>query len=508
MDSIGASRSLGMDAVFQYLGTGVQILSGTIFYLIIMHMFNPTTVGAIALFTAIVGLFNIVFSFGLGNAAIHFSSYGIGGGNYGAVRFVIIRIIKLSFLFSLIGLMTLFVISPEISFLFLHSHSYVSVIRLLGVVLFGNVLFSALNGSLLGLQKFRLTALISIIIWLSYYFSSIILAYFSNSIYGIIYGWSGGILIGVALEFLVIFRIIRTYPKIVGSAHPKMIVGYSSPIVLAALLSYGASYADRFIVAGLTDLSSLGVYNLALLIAASISFIVTPFNNILTPKFSELYGKGEINSIPKHVEASTLLLSSIYVPVALSASVISPLLLEFVGGFTYVTDSLPLKIILISSAVFISQNIITQALASVRRTKVFVFSSIGGMVSNIVLSILLIPSFGLTGAAIGFSSVSSVTFGILFYFAKKEGVISLNLLGMIKIWAASALMYIVVWAAEFVTGYNMLMFLIYLFLAISTYIILLKITKVFRTDDKELVISFFPANYKKLRRFLTLIIGD
>lgn len=63
------SRSIGIDALFQYTGSGVQFFSGMIFYLIIVRMFSTSSVGAIALFLAIIGLFQVVFSFGLGTAA-------------------------------------------------------------------------------------------------------------------------------------------------------------------------------------------------------------------------------------------------------------------------------------------------------------------------------------------------------------------------------------------------------------------------------------------------------
>ena len=44
------SGSIGLDAIFQYTGTGVQFFSGMIFYLIIVRMFSTSTVGAIATF--------------------------------------------------------------------------------------------------------------------------------------------------------------------------------------------------------------------------------------------------------------------------------------------------------------------------------------------------------------------------------------------------------------------------------------------------------------------------
>ena len=159
------SRSTGMDALFQYSGSGVQLFSGVIFYIVISRLFNTTGVGTVSLFVSIVGLFNVIFSFGLGTAAQHFTSYNIGKGNFGSVNKTIFRIISFGILLSLMGFFTLYLLSPLISLVFLHSTGNVYLVRILGIVLFGNVLFGILNGTMLGIQNFRLSAIVNMLIW-------------------------------------------------------------------------------------------------------------------------------------------------------------------------------------------------------------------------------------------------------------------------------------------------------------------------------------------------------
>ena len=288
------SGSIGLDAIFQYTGTGVQFFSGMIFYLIIVRMFSTTAVGAIALFLAIIGLFQIVFSFGLGTASQHFTSYSIGKADYAYAAKVFYKIITYGFVVSAVGFLALLILSPVISIIFLHSSSYTGLVKLLSIVLFGNILFSILNGTILGLQNFRLSALINIVIWIFYYFGSIFLAHFVHNLDSLIAGWSIGIFLGVIIELVLILKILS---KFKGHSEPissQLLMRYSLPVVLSGLIGYGAAYADRFVVAGLLNLSSLGVYNYALLISSSIGFLAVPFNNILMPKFSELFGRGKV----------------------------------------------------------------------------------------------------------------------------------------------------------------------------------------------------------------------
>ena len=83
-----------------------------------------------------------------------------------------------------------------------------------------------------------------------------------------------------------------------------------------------------------------------------------PFNNILMPKFSEFYGKGEFYSISNYVRASTLLLSSVYVPAALGIAAIAPPIMDLIAGGNYMGAVPPLRIIMFFSALFVSSNVL------------------------------------------------------------------------------------------------------------------------------------------------------
>ncbi len=500
------SRSIGLDALFQYTGSGVQFFSGMIFYLIIVRMFSTTSVGAIALFLAIIGLFQIVFSFGLGAAAQHFTSYSIGKGDYNAAAKVFYRIICYGFAVSIVGFATLFLSSPLISSVFLHSSSYSGLVKLLSVVLLGNILFSILNGTLLGLQNFRLSAFINIVIWVLYYFGSIFLAYFVHSLNALIIGWALGIFLGVLTELVLILKLLSKFKGQSNAVTGQTLMKYSLPIVLSGLIGYGAAYADRFVVAGLLNLSSLGIYNFALLVSSALGFLAAPFNNILMPKFSELYGRGEWDSISLIVRASSLLLNSMYVPAALGIAAISPIILVLLGGLDYEGGAVPLSIIMLISSIFVSQNILVQAIASVRKTRIFLYSSTAAFAANIFFSYLLIPHFGLMGAAFGFSSVSAFTFFVLYAYARKAGLVSFDISGTAKIWLSAIVMFLLV--STLVEHFGKAIYLLpaYILAGFIVFISMARILRLFGKEDKELVLSLFPQNLKRIRKLISTFI--
>ena len=503
-------RSIGIDAIYQYTGAGVQLFSGAVFYIIIARMFNTTDIGAIALFLAIVGLFNVIFSFGLGTAAQHFTSFNIGSGDLPAVRRTIFKIITWGFAVSIAGFLTLIVLSPMVSLIFLHSYQYTTLVKLLSIVLVGNILIGILNGALLGLQNFRTSAILSIIVWIIYYFGAVIFAYLSHSIDTIVFGWIAGISVGICLELFIVLMQIKHFKGHGTPPSNSRILRYSLPIVMSGIVSFGASYADRFVVAGLLSLSELGVYNFTLLISASIGFIVSPFNSILMPKFSELYGNGKTSVISDQVRASSLLLTSIYVPVAVGIAALSKPILDLVAGFSYAGASEPLSIIMFFSAIFIVSNILLQAIASVRRTDIFIYVSIATLASNVVLSLLLIPRLGLIGASIGYSSIYGVTFIFLYYFAWKLKLIKLDIAGIVKVWISAVIMFIVVKLVQFFLSpiYNNSMVLVplYILIGVSVYIILGKSLIIFGGEDRNSILSLFPEKYPMIRKLLNFFI--
>ena len=410
------------------------------------------------------------------------------------------------FSFAIVGFISLVILAPIISVIFLHSSSYTIVVRLLSIVLFGNIMFGILNGTLLGTQNFRITALVNIVIWVSYYFGSILLAVYLRSLNTIIMGWAVGIFIGVALELFLVLNSVRKFGKEGAGIPTSNIFSYSLPILLSGLISYGASSADRFVVSGILNLSSLGVYNFSLLIAGSISFIAIPFNNILLPKFSEFYAQGSAQVISSMVKVSSTLLSSVYVPAALGIAALSQIILELLGGINYVGGSVALQIIMFATALFITQNIMVQAVASVRLTKVFLYSSAISLFSNVVLSFILIPPFGLVGAALGFSSVYASVFGVLWFFARKNGLISLDYGGLIKIWVSSIVMYLFVTLAATALGKLVIELPLYISIGIVVYLGMARLLNIFGNEDKSLILSLFPDYYVRLKKLISLLI--
>jgi len=89
---------------------------------------------------------------------------------------------------------------------------------------------------------------------------------------------------------------VRRSPKAESGVPLTPVLSYSIPIFISGLVSYGATYVDRFIVSFLINLSELGIYNFSLLLINALSILVLPFTSVLLSRLSEFYGRGDRES--------------------------------------------------------------------------------------------------------------------------------------------------------------------------------------------------------------------
>ncbi len=509
---LGAEKEyVGISAIYQFLGNGVQVISGSLFYIFAARVFPPSDLGVIALFIAIVGLFGIVFTVGLNSAITHFISSNLNSKVYSPGK-TLFRIIVMGTLLALSGFLVIYVSAGYISIIFFHTISDTSYIKLLAIVLFGNIIFSILEGAIIGFEKFKISAFISASIWLIYYFGALSLAYIDRSLFAIIYGWILGLSLGILVEFIYIlfFLTKRDLKKQNKAVKGVSIFVYSIPLLFSSIISYGATYVDRFLVAYLLNTYYLGIYTFTLLIFSGISFIVVPFSNISLPKFSELFGNDQKSLIRNSVGTTSLLLSYFYTPTALGIAALSPIVLYYIAGPAYVSGQYALIILMSVPTLFIPRTLLSQAIRAVRKTAFFIYSSAASLATNVILSFLLIPHFGLIGAALAFSSVYVVSYIILYIFAKKENLVHYDVSSTSKIWASSIIMFLVVYISLhfLVSFYSYALFILPLLIifGIVMYLGMTVILSVFSKNDSEFILSLFPDKLSFLKKLISFII--
>ncbi|MCL4447492.1 MAG: flippase [Thermoplasmatales archaeon] len=505
MEELELRESIAGGIFFQYANSVSYVLAGFIFYIYIIHFYTSELVGVVALLLAITSLLNITFSLGINYGLQHFISFHLGKREFGEIRYIIRRFLLIGLCLSFASLVFLYFTSPVFAMLFFHSVKYVTLVRFLGIDLFFMVLATVLSGILIGLQNFRSQAVWNIVgILISYSLPVVLLFLYSNPIF-IVIGWASGYGLSALAYGILIFRKLRN-SNVNGDIHSHdTVFSYAFPIFLSSLIGYGAAYVDRFVVSYLLNLSLLGIYNFALLISSAIGFIVGPFGTILLPKLSEMYGMDRKEDFKNYVSKGIELMSSIYAPIAMLVASLSSSILLFLSSGTYLPASIPVMIVLVSSSVFVSGNIFSVSLQGIRKTRIFLLTSSFALLSNFILSIMLIPRYQMIGAAIGYSSISAVSFVIMYYYARKFDTLKFEGRKVAKIYLSATVMFIVILLLQAAIHYSPLRLFLLIFLGFGVYMGMMKVLRTFNRDDIDFIMVLVPDWMQKIKRVISFL---
>lgn len=489
------------------MSNAVTLISGFLFYIIIVRMFDISTVGVVSLLNTTTGLFGIIFAFGLGYGLQHYISYFLGKGDYSNIKTLISRFLRITLGITFAAFAFLWLIAPLIASGFFHDQTVTILIRILGFNIASFIMIGIFNKIMLGLQNFKKSASLMAYAGISTYLYALVMAHFQKSPMMIVIGWSIG---NVSAAILIGMSVLAESHKIHMVGNPdlrtKRIFMYSFPVFLASIIQFGANYIDRFVLAFFTNLSDVGIYNLATVVATSLAFIVVPINRVLLSKFSEFFSRSGDREVRESVKKSINLVTFLYTPVAIGISSIAPTVMILLGGPAYLPGSLALQIISISSAIFISQNILVMGLSGTRHTNTLVMASAFPLISNLVFSVVLIPVFSILGAAISLGSTNAVSFIVIHYYAKKYTLHNFDIRTIAKIWTASIFMFAIVWAIQSWLGPSFLNLFIFLAAGLLSFLVMIKVLRVLKSEDIDFIFSRVPISlgiFKELALRLT-----
>ena len=505
LGSSAPGESLGSGLAYQYAYFASLSMTGALFYIYLVHYYPAPVVGSIAILLAIISLIPPIFSLGFQSGWQHFISYEIGKGNPQKVASIIRQAVKTSALLSVLAITVLLAITPEITISLFHSRAYIGLVYSIAPVVPLIITSIFLNNAILGLQRFKRSGQIGIASVLTVYGSAILLLNFTHSVYSIPIGWALGYSVSTSLYYIDLRDDIHRVLDREERFSMRPLILYSLPLYLTGIMSSGATYVDRLTVAFLRNLTSVGVYNLALLIASGVAILSTPLGAIVFSKLSEFYGKNDKELIREGVRLASNAASIIYVPAALGLCAISSPVIDVIGGKAYESATFPLVIILILSAALIALQPLSAALQGTRKTYVFILATSMALVTNTALSFTLIPTMALVGAALGYESAFIVQFTVILYFALKENLVRFDKRFLSRIWLSATSMAAGVFVIAKITGFRIEFIPLYVGLGLVIYLYLLRLTSTFTDSDKIVLLRLLPLRPAFIRRLVSYL---
>ncbi len=212
--------------------------------------------------------------------------------------------------------------------------------------------------------------------------------------------------------------------------HWKEVLSTSYPMMLTGSIFFILGWTDNLILGIFRTEEIVGIYDTAFKIATASAIALIAVNSIQAPTFAELFGKGEFTRLKNYVFNSTRITFYITLPITV-AILLFPSQILSIFGPEFRTASFALCIMAIGNFV----NSITGSVGILLQmtghqnyyNKIVTSTAIG----SIILNFILIPRYGITGAAIA-SAIAKIfqnTLSVIYTY-KKLNIVSIYLPGI------------------------------------------------------------------------------
>lgn len=337
-----------------------------------------------------------------------------------------------------------------------------------------------------GLHLFKTQAMMNIVYSIAKLISVVILVYFFH-VYGAIWGF-------IISPFIVLLFWFH-FPKNVSSHFSiKKLLLFSLPLIAFAICSNLLQSVDLFFVKALLHSNvRTGYYTANQNIAELPFYGVVALASVLFPSISRSVSQNLHDETKKLITTALRFSFLIMTPSILLISATSHQALAFLYSQAYAPGGDALSILVIGSGFFTIFIILSTIISSSGRPGTSALLAFLGVVLSSILCMILIPLYGLNGAALSTTIASFIAVSIAAIVVNRNFSVLLNVSSVGKIILASFLVYMMAKALSV----PLLLLPFWYIILFGIYILLLKFMKEITKDDIEQVKSLVP---KKMTR--------
>lgn len=194
---------------------------------------------------------------------------------------------------------------------------------------------------------------------------------------------------------------------------------------------------DRLMINHYLGVEEVGVYTIGMQLSSILAILIGPIQNSLFPKFLELY-RNDYQKYYNFYKLTNTIITQFYLIITLISIIVVKYTFRYVYSSQY--DGAILIYSILAFSVFIKANgsLQTSHMTIKNITKKSFYKTLVSLILNIILNILLIPKYGINGAAIATLITQFIALFLIDFFIKEyqeQAIIqlkSLNLIYLIK----------------------------------------------------------------------------
>ncbi|MBZ4647036.1 MAG: Polysaccharide biosynthesis protein rane-associated [Clostridia bacterium] len=274
-------------------------------------------------------------------------------------------------------------------------------------------------GTLVGLRKLKLYALVNIIQNTFILVLSVYLVLFLNAdVRGAVFGFVIPTIIISSISAFLIKDVYKIAPLSFTDKF-KDVAWFGFYLVLANSIGMINTQIDNLMVGHLMDATSVGVYAVAVIIVQGIALIPNSVHTAVAPPIAYNYGKGEYEKTINLIKQTMFKVFIFILIIALVLALLGKTLIVLLFTNEFIFAYSPLIILLIGYSIYSPVHSVDCTLLSIGKVKLVYKIALVCAIFNIIFNILLIPKYGILGASLA-TSMSIVLLSMLkLYFIKK-----------------------------------------------------------------------------------------
>ena len=293
----------------------------------------------------------------------------------------------------------LYLLSGIISIQFFHNPEMTDLLKITALCFPFIAMQKVVIGALNGMRKMKLYAIVNIVQNVSVMVVSIILVMlFDMGVRGAVIGYVvPTILIGVLSltlikgNFSINMGILRTAIREIS--------WFGFYVVLANSIGIINTQIDSLMIGHFMSETDVGYYAVAVLFMQAITLLPQAVQRVTNPSIARYYGKKDYGNIRHLIKGTMFKISVITILIVSFLVVFGKVLIEIIFTTEFLPAYIPLLILLIGYAIYAAFISVGTCLSSIGKIKIVFRISLVCAILNTLLNIILIPRFGLVGAA-------------------------------------------------------------------------------------------------------------
>jgi O-antigen/teichoic acid export membrane protein len=193
------------------------------------------------------------------------------------------------------------------------------------------------------------------------------------------------------------YKIVNLYDS------SRLMVSFGLPVFATSIAGNVIAYIDTLILTYYRTLAEVGIYNAILPSALIFMFFSKALGTVTFPIASELWSRDDKRRLAEGIRLLHKYTFALVAPVILLVFYYSHFFITAFFGQEYASGTLAFQILLIGVLFEVVGSVNNNLISGIGRPKIVTWIVILAAASNVIINIILIPSFGINGAAIATS---------------------------------------------------------------------------------------------------------